>query len=320
MRTLSRAEHYRVLAFAQLAYRESPRDIEACLSAQSAKLCHMDFRAPVKRSTLADANERRDWRIYAEFAQRLISQARKPYAEEDLGLGLSNTVYALDSTTIDLCLTLFPWTSFRSTKTAVKIHTLLDLRDNIPSFLHVSSSKVHDVNILGMMIPEPAAIYVMDRAYLDFERLYAIHRAGLLHHPRQPNANLRRAYSAPNRTQGIVCSQTVALSGFYSHKHFPHHLCRVRFRGAQKCRAVEFTRRDKPVAVLVGRREYERLTKAQRGFGEAYWEFADAVGLAGLGLGPGEVFGDVRDETAGREVWLQPVKYLLASTWSGNRG
>lgn len=232
VRTLSCAEHYRVLAFAQLAYRESLRDIEACLSAQSAKLYHMGIRTPVKRSTLADANERRDWRIYAEFAQRLISQARTLYAEEDLGLDLSNTVYALDSTTIDLCLSLFPWASFRSTKAAVKMHTLLDLRGNIPSFLHVSSGKVHDVNILDMMIPEPAAIYVMDRAYLDFERLFAIHRAGAFFVTRaKSNASIRRVYSAPSdRARGIICDQTVALSGFYSHKHFPHHLRRVRFR------------------------------------------------------------------------------------------
>ena len=144
IRTLPCAEHFRVLAFAQLTYRESLRDIEACLSAQSAKLYHMGIRSPVKRSTLADANERRDWRIYAEFAHRLIMQARKLYAGEDLGLDLSNTVYALDSTTIDLCLSVFPWAPFRSTKAAVKMHTLLDLRGNIPSFIHISDGKLHD--------------------------------------------------------------------------------------------------------------------------------------------------------------------------------
>jgi hypothetical protein len=153
VRTLPCAEHFRVLAFAQLTYRESLRDIEACLSAQSAKLYHMGIRSPIKRSTLADANERRDWRIYADFAQRLITQARKLYAEEDLGLDLSNTVYALDSTTIDLCLSLFPWAPFRTTKAAVKMHTLLDLRGNIPSFIHISDGKLHDVNVLDMMIP-----------------------------------------------------------------------------------------------------------------------------------------------------------------------
>lgn len=178
VRTLPCAENFRVLAFAQLTYRESLRDIEACLSAQSAKLYHMGIRSSIKRSTLADANERRDWRIYAEFAQRLIAQARKLYADEDLGLNLSNTLYALDSTTIDLCLSLFPWAPFRSTKAAVKMHTLLDLRGNIPSFIHVSDGKMHDVNALDLLIPEPAAIYVMDRAYLDFERLFGLHDAG----------------------------------------------------------------------------------------------------------------------------------------------
>ncbi len=232
VRTLPCAEHFRVLAFAQLTYRESLRDIEACLAAQSAKLYHMGIRSPIKRSTLADANERRDWRLYAEFAQRLIAQARKLYAGEDLGLDLSNTVYALDSTTIDLCLSLFPWAPFRSTKAAVKMHTLLDLRGNIPSFIHVSDGKLHDVNVLDIMIPEPAAIYVMDRAYLDFERLFGLHEAGAFFVTRaKSNTDLRRIYSAPSdREQGIICDQTVALSGFYSHKHYPHYLRRIRFK------------------------------------------------------------------------------------------
>lgn len=242
VRTLPCAEHFRVLAFAQLTYRESLRDIEACLSAQSAKLYHMGIRSPIKRSTLADANERRDWRIYAEFAQRLIAQARKLYAEEDLGLELSNTVYALDSTTIDLCLSLFPWAPFRSTKAAVKMHTLLDLRGNIPSFIHISDGKLHDVNVLDMLIPEPAAIYVMDRAYLDFERLFGLHEAGAFFVTRaKSNADLRRIYSAPSdRAQGIICDQTVALSGFYSHKHYPHHLRRIRFKDPETEKTLIF--------------------------------------------------------------------------------
>jgi len=177
IRTLPCSDQFRVLAFAQLTFRESLRDIEACLSAQSAKLYHMGIRSSVKRSTLADANERRDWRIHAELAQRLITQARELYAQEDLGLDLSNTVYALDSTTIDLCLSMFPWAPFRSNKAAVKMHTL-DLRGNIPGFIHVSDGKMHDVNVLDLMIPEPAAIYVMDRAYVDFERLFTLHQAG----------------------------------------------------------------------------------------------------------------------------------------------
>src|ERR1700733_3173119 len=163
MRTLSCVEQFRVMAFAQLTYRESLRDIETCLSAQAAKLYHIGFRDPVRRSTLADANESRDWRIYAALAQRLIAQARKLYAGGDLGLDLKNTVYALDSTTIDLCLSVFPWAHFRSTKSAVKMHTLLDLRGDIPSFIHISDGKLHDVHALDMLVPEAGAIYVMDR-------------------------------------------------------------------------------------------------------------------------------------------------------------
>ena len=231
VRVLPCTEHFRVLAFAQLTYRESLRDIEACLCAQSAKLYHMGIRSPVRRSTLADANERRDWRMYAEFAQRLIAQARRLYAKEDLGLELSNTVYALDSTTIDLCLSLFPWAPFRRAKAAVKMHTLLDLRGSIPSFIHVSDGKLHDVNALDLLIPEPAAIYVMDRAYLDFERLFALHEAGAFFVTRaKSNTDLRRVYSAPSdRAQGIICDQTVALSVYGSRK-YPHRLRRIRFK------------------------------------------------------------------------------------------
>jgi len=178
VRTLTCAEQYRAMAFAQLTFRESLRDIETCLSAQSAKLYHMGFRNPVRRSTLADANETRDWRIYAEFAQKLIAQARRLYGGDSLGVDLDNTVYALDSTTIDLCLSVFPWARFRSTKAAVKMHTLLDLRGSIPSFIHISEGKLHDVNVLDLLLPEPGAIYVMDRGYVDFGRLYVLHQVG----------------------------------------------------------------------------------------------------------------------------------------------
>ena len=227
VRTLSAADHFRVLAFAQLTYRESLRDIEACLAAQSAKLYHMGIRSPIKRSTLADANERRDWRLYAE---------------EDLGLDLSNTVYALDSITIGLCLSLFPWAPLRSTKAAVKTHTLLDLRGNIPSFIHVSDGKLHDVNVLDLMIPEPASIYVMDRACLDFERLFTLHEAGAFFVTRtKSNADLRRVYSAPSdRANGIICDQTVALSGFYSQKKYPRHLRRIRFKDPESGKTLIF--------------------------------------------------------------------------------
>ena len=197
VRTLSCAEQFRAMAFAQLTYRESLRDIEACLSAQSHKLYHMSFQEPVRRSTLADANESRDWRIYADFAQRLIEQARKLYAQEDLGLELTNTVYALDSTTIDLCLSVFPWALFRSTKSAVKMHTLLDLKGSIPSFIHISDGKMGDVHALDLLVPEAGAIYVMDRGYIDFARLHALHRAGSFFVTRaKSNLSAHRVYSS----------------------------------------------------------------------------------------------------------------------------
>jgi hypothetical protein len=242
VRTLPCTEHFRVLAFAQLTYRESLRDIEACLSAQAAKLYHMGIRTPVRRATLADANEHRDWRIYAEFAQRLITQARTLYATEDLGLDLSNTVYALDATTIDLCLSLFPWAPFRATKAAVKLHTLLDLRGAIPSFIHISDGKLHDVNALDLLIPEPAAIYVMDRGYLDFDRLFTLHQAGAFFVTRaKANTDFRRIYSAPSdRAHGIICDQTIALSGFYSHQRCPIHLRRIRFKDPETGKTLIF--------------------------------------------------------------------------------
>jgi Domain of unknown function (DUF4372)/Transposase DDE domain len=215
VRTLNCGEQYRAMAFAQLTYRESLRDIETCLSVQASKLYHMGLRGPIRRSTLADANESRDWRIYADLAQRLIAQARKLYATEDLGLDLTNTVYALDSTTIDLCLSVFPWAHFRTTKAAVKMHTLLDLRGNIPSFIHVSDGKLADVHALDLLLPEPGAIYVMDRAYVDFARLHALQGAGAFFVTRAKcNIKARRVYSTQtDRSTGIICDQSIALSG-----------------------------------------------------------------------------------------------------------
>lgn len=242
IRTLSCTEQYRCMAFAQLTYRESLRDIEACLKAQSAKLYHMGFRKPVSRSTLADANERRDWRIYADFAQRLITQARKLYATDTFGVDLSNTVYALDATTIDLCLSVFPWAAFRSTKAAVKLHTLLDLRGSIPSFIHISDGKLHDVNVLDLLVPEAGAFYVMDRAYLDFERLYALAQMGAFFVTRaKRNMDARRLYSAPtDRSTGVICDQTIALNGFYSSQHYPQHLRRIRFKDPDTDKTLVF--------------------------------------------------------------------------------
>jgi transposase len=242
VRTLPCAEQFRVMAFAQLTYRESLRDIEACLSAQAAKLYHMGFREPVRRSTLADANEARDWRIYAEFAHRLIAQARRLYAGESLGVDLTNTVYALDSMTIDLCLSMFPWAHFRSTKAAVKLHTLLDLRGNIPSFTHISDGKLHDVHALDMLLPEPGAIYVMDRGYVDFARLHVLHQAGAFFVTRaKSNLDAHRIYSAPtDRTTGVICDQTIALDGYLTGRDYPEHLRRIRFRDAETGKTLVF--------------------------------------------------------------------------------
>ena len=232
VKSLACTAQLRVMAFAQLTYRESLRDIEVCLSAQAHKLYHMGFRHEVKRSTLADANETRDWRIHAEFAQCLIAQARKLYAGDSFGIELENTTYALDSTTIDLCLSLFPWALFRTTKSAVKMHTLLDLRGNIPSFIHISDGKLGDVNVLDVLVLEAGAIYVMDRGYLDFARLYLLHQAQAFFVTRaKSNTRLRRVYSAAvDRSTGIICDQTVALTGTTSRKDYPAQLRRIRFK------------------------------------------------------------------------------------------
>src|SRR5580693_7061206 len=250
VRTLSCAEHYRAMAFAQLTYRESLRDIETGLSVQTSKLYSMGFRDPVRRSTLADANEARDWRIYAELAQRLIGQARRLYVNEDLGFDLASTVYALDSTTIDLCLAVFPWAHFRTTKAAVKMHTLLDLRGNIPSFIHVSDGKLRDVHAprpppsrgQALLLPEAGAIYVMDRGYVDFARLHVLHLAGAFFVTRaKSNMDAHRVYSAPSdRTTGIICDQTIALDGHYTRQHYPEHLRRIRFRDTEAGRTLVF--------------------------------------------------------------------------------
>jgi len=242
VRTLTCAEQYRCMAFAQLTYRESLRDIEACLCAQEAKLCHMGFRQPVSRSTLADANERRDWRIYGDFAHRLITQARGLYVNDSIGIDLSNTVYALDATTIDLCLSMFPWAPFRSTKAAIKLHTLLDLRGSIPSFIHISDGKLHDVNVLDLLIPEAGSFYIMDRAYLDFERLYTLAQTGAFFVTRaKVNINVRRLYSEPvDRKSGLICDQTIVLNGYYANNHYPQHLRRIRFKDPQTQKTLVF--------------------------------------------------------------------------------
>ena len=232
VRDFSCANQFRCMAFAQLTYRESLRDIATCLRAQSAKLYHLGIRGAVARSTLADANEGRDWRIYAEFAQHLIKIARGLYVDEPFGVDLKETVYALDSTTIDLCLTLFPWAPFRSTKAAIKLHTLIDLRGNIPSFIHISDGKLHDVNVLDELLPEAGAFYVMDRGYLDFERLHRLHLTGAFFVTRaKSNLKAKRRYSHPvDRSSGLICDQTITLTVFYSKAGYPDTLRRIRFK------------------------------------------------------------------------------------------
>jgi hypothetical protein len=235
-------DHFLCMSFAQLTYRESLRDIEACLRAQRAKLYHMGLRSVVARNTLANANAVRDWRIYAEFAQTLINIARPLYVDEPFGVDLCDTVYALDTTTIDLCLSVFPWAPFRTTKAAVRLHTLLDLRGNIPTFLHVSHGKLHEVNILDQLVPEPGAFYLMDRGFLDFDRLHRFHQAGSFFVTRaKSNLRVHRRYShAVDRTTGLRCDQTVVLTGFYSHQGFPAPFRRIRFRDPATGKSLVF--------------------------------------------------------------------------------
>jgi len=242
VRTLGCADLFRVMAFAQLTWRESLRDIEACLSANQAKLFHMGIKAAPARSTMADALELRDWRIYHALAQRLIMRARKLYATEPSALELDATVYALDSTTIDLCLSLFDWAPFRSTKAAIKLHTLLDLRGAIPTFIHISDGKLHDVNVLDILPVEAGAFYVMDRGYLDFARLYVMHQAGAFFVTRaKKGMDARRVYSAPtHRDTGVICDQRVMLNSYYSSKAYPEQLRRVRFKDPESDKSLVF--------------------------------------------------------------------------------
>lgn len=231
VKSFSCFDQYLCMSFAQLTYRESLRDIEACLRAQQNKLYHMGIRSNVSRNTLANANNIRNWRIYADFAQSLINTARSLYINDDFGLELTNTVYALDSSTIDLCLSSFPWASFRSAKGAVKLHTLLDLRGSIPAFIHISDGKLHDVNILDELTPEPGAFYIMDRAYLDFTRLYVFTLCASFFVLRaKSNLQCKRLYSHPvDRATGLICDQTIVLTGINSSKEYPDKLRRIKY-------------------------------------------------------------------------------------------
>jgi len=231
IRSFTCYEQFLCMAFAQLTYRESLRDTVVCLRAMQGKLHHIGIQTEIAKSTLADANEKRDWRIYCDFAQVLIGQARKLYADDDFGLQLDETVYALDASTIDLCRSVFPWARFRSTKSGIKLHTLLDLRGNIPSFVSITDAKVHDVNILDELFPEPGSIYVMDRAYLDFERLYKLHRGLAFFILRsKTNTKLRRLYSAPvDKSTGIIFDQTVRPVVAKSANAYPEKLRRIKY-------------------------------------------------------------------------------------------
>lgn len=246
-------DQYLCMAFAQLTYRESLRDIEACLRAQRKKLYHMGIRSNVSRNTISNANKVRDWRIYADFAQSLIHTARKMYTNEDFGVELDQTVYALDATTIDLCLSVFPWARFRDTKAAIKLHTLMDLRGSIPTFIHISDGKLHDVNVLDQLIPEPGSFYIMDRGYLDFERLYTLNQCAAFFVIRaKSNLKFRRLYSHPiKKISGLKCDQTIVLTGFYSYKSYPEKLRRIKYYDSETDKTLTFLTNNFTLSPLI---------------------------------------------------------------------
>ena len=239
-------EQFRVMAFAQLTYRHSLREVEACLRVVKPKLYHMGIHSTISHSNLAHANHQRDWRIYADFAQILIQRAKPLYLGDELGLDLDATVYALDATTIDLCLSLFPWAKFRRAKGAVKLHTLLNLQGNIPEFILISDGKLHDVNVLDHLVPVPGAYDVMDRGYLDFERLYALHQAKSFFVTRSKrNFNFSRRYSHEvDKSTGVQCDQTVVLETYYSAQGYPEPLRRIRYYDAERDKRLVFLTND----------------------------------------------------------------------------
>ena len=242
VKTFKCSEHFRVMAFAQLTYRESLRDIEACLRAMGSRVYHIGIKSTVSRNNLAHTNETRDWRIYADFTQILINRAKILYSNEPLGVDLKSTVYALDSTTIDLCMSMFPWARFRKTKSAIKLHTLMNLRGSIPEFIHISDGKIHDVNILDLLIPIPGSYYVMDRAYLDFERLYNLHMEKAFFVTRaKSNFKFKRRYSsAVDKSTGVQCDQTIILTTHYPAKKYPEVLRRIRFYDTERQKRFVF--------------------------------------------------------------------------------
>jgi hypothetical protein len=241
-KTFSHLDQFLCMAFAQLTYRESLRDIETCLRAHQAKLYHLGIRGNIAKSTLADANESRDWRIYQDFAMSLIQTARQLYISDSFAVELEQTVYALDTTTIDLCLSVFPWARFRQTKAAVKMHTLLDLRGNIPTFIHISDGKMHEVNVLDILIPEAGSFYIMDRGFTDFARWFVMHQAQAFFVIRgKSNLLFRRVYSrAVDISTGLRCDQTIALTGYYPSQDYPQPLRRIKFYDAEHDRHLVF--------------------------------------------------------------------------------
>ncbi len=252
IKTFTCMDQYLCMAFAQITFRESLRDIEVCLRAQNKKLYHMGIRGLVSRNTLANANKVRNWKIYADFAQRLISIARRLYLDDAFNLELENTAYALDASTIDLCLSVFPWAQFRKTKAAIKLHTLLDLRGNIPTFIHITDGKVHDVNILDILVTEPGSFYVMDRGYLDFARLYTMHLNNAYFVIRaKSNTKIRRLYSHPvDKDSGLICDQTIRLSGIYTCKDYPENLRRIKYFDSETGKTFVFLTNNKSLSSL----------------------------------------------------------------------
>jgi hypothetical protein len=253
IRSFSCLDQFLSMAFAQLSYRESLRDIESCLRAMQNKLYHIGIRGRISKSTLAHANENRDWRIYADFAQVLNNIARTLYADDDFGAELEETVYALDASTIDLCLSLFPWAHFRKTKGAIKLHTLLDLRGNIPSFISITDGRVHDVKVLDELVPEPGSVYIMDRGYLDFRRLYLLNQCLAFFIIRsKTNTKFRRLYSHKiDRATGLRCDQLIVLTGTKTKKQYPEKLRRVKFFDEEKGRSFSFLSNNFIVPALI---------------------------------------------------------------------
>lgn len=265
VRGFSCTDQFLCMAFAQLTYRESLRDIEACLRSMNGRLYHMGIRGNIARNTLAKANENRDWRIYADFAQILIHAAKQLYLNEDFGVELEDTVYALDATTIDLCLALFPWARFRKSKAAVKLHTLLDLRGSIPSFVEITDGKIQEVNILDILIAEAGSFYVMDRGYLDFTRLYALHQSNAFFIVRsKSNIQYRRLYSHPvDKTTGLRCDQTIFLTNYQSAKDYPEKLRLVKFFDAEHNQRLSFLTNNFTLDALTIARLYKSRWKIE---------------------------------------------------------